>query len=148
MDRALIVVEPTDEAKALAREAGSFADGVDATAVLIHATTDEEYGARRQAMSSIASSAGTYTTDDAREGAAQFAQDVADEVLSEFDIQYETAGYVGTKGDVILRAAEEYDCDHIFLPGRHRSPTGKALFGDTTQQVLLEYDGPVTVVTS
>lgn len=148
MERALVVVDPTEEAKELAHEAGSLIEGVDATAVLIHATTHEEYAARKRAMSTIASSTSEYTTDDAREGAAQFAQDIADEVLSEFEIQYETAGYVGKKGDVVLQAAEEYDCDHIFLPGRKRSPTGKALFGDATQKVLLDYDGPVTVVTN
>jgi nucleotide-binding universal stress UspA family protein len=148
MERALIVAEPTDAANDLAREAASLAEGVDADVVLIHATTDEEYAARKQAMASIASAGGTYTTDDAREGAAQFARDVADDVLAEFDVRYETAGYVGEKGDVILRAADEHDCDHVFLPGRKRSPTGKALFGDTTQQVLLEYEGPVTVRTT
>lgn len=148
MERALVVVEPTEEAKELAREAGSLAEGVDASVVLIYATTDEEYAARKQAMSSIASSGGTYTGDDARAGAKQFAQDIADEVLTDMELEYETAGYVGKKGDVVLRAADEYECDHVFLPGRKRSPTGKALFGDTTQQVLLEYDGPVTVVTN
>ncbi|WP_247000940.1 universal stress protein [Halosolutus gelatinilyticus] len=148
MERALVVVEPTAESKALARKAGTFAECTAATIVLIHATTDEEYAARKQAMSSIASSEGTYTTDDAREGAERFAQDVAAEVLSEFGVEYETVGYVGDKGDVILDAADEYDCDHVFLSGRKRSPAGKALFGDATQQVLLEYDGPVTVVTN
>lgn len=148
MERALVVVEPTEEAKELVREAGSLANGVNASVVLIHATTDEEYAARKQAMSSIASSGGEYTADDAREGAEQFARDVAADVLSDLEIQYETVGDVGKKGDVILQAAEEHECDHIFLPGRNRSPTGKALFGDTTQKVVLGFDGPVTVVTN
>lgn len=148
MDRALVVVEPTDAAEDLAREAASLAEGVDAEVVVIHATTSEEYTARRQAMSSMAGSAGEYTTADASEGAARFASDVADDVFAAFDVEYETAGYVGDKGATVLRAAAEHDCDHVFLPGRKRSPTGKALFGDDTQQVLLEFDGPVTVVTS
>lgn len=148
MKRALIIAEPTEEAKELVREAGSLAEGVGADVVLIHATTDEEYAGRKQAMASIASPAGTYTSEDAREGAEQFARDMAEEVLTPFDIQYETAGYVGNKGEMTLQAAEEYDCDHVFLSGRKRSPTGKALFRDTTQRVLLEYDGPVTVVTT
>lgn len=147
MDRVLVVAEPTESATELAEMAGSLAEAADATVVLIHATTDEEYAARKQAMSSIASPSGTYTTDDAREGARQFARDFAEEVLSTFDIEYETAGYVGEKADVILEAAADHDCDHIYLPGRERSPTGKALFGDSTQRVLLEFDGPVTVLT-
>jgi hypothetical protein len=35
----------------------------------------------------------------------------------------------------------------VFLAGRKRSPTGKALFGDQTQAVILDFDGAVTVIT-
>lgn len=44
-----------------------------------------------------------------------------------------------------LNAAEAHNCDHIFIAGRRRSPTGKAIFGDWVQRVLLNFDGLVTV---
>ena len=42
--------------------------------------------------------------------------------------------------------ADEVDADMIVLGGRGRSPAGKALFGSTTQEVLLGSPCPVTFV--
>ncbi|WP_435156661.1 universal stress protein [Haladaptatus sp. DFWS20] len=147
MERALAVVEPTETAKELLYEAGIIADGLDADLVLTHITTEQEYGARRDAMESLMSSSANYTAGEAEEGATQFARDIGDEVLSELDVAYQVTGYLGNKAEKILDAAEEYDCDHVFITGRQRSPTGKALFGDATQKVILDFDHPVTVLT-
>ncbi|MGB9965938.1 universal stress protein [Halobacterium sp. CBA1126] len=148
MDRALAVIDPTDAAKDLLHEAGTLAAGVDADLVVIHVTTEDEYGGRREAMEAIPNSTADYTPHDAEEGAAEFAQDLADEILADLDVEYETAGYLGKKAEKTLDAAAEYGCDHIFLAGRKRSPTGKAIFGDATQKVILDYDHPVTVLTA
>lgn len=148
MERVLAVVEPTEAAKELVYEAGVLIDGVDADLILTHITTEDEYSARREAMGSLLSSSTNYTVGKAQEGATQFARDIGNEVLSELGVEYEVTGYLGDKAEKILQAAEKYDCDHIFLAGRQRSPTGKALFGDATQRVILDFDGPVTVVTS
>ncbi|MCO8246641.1 MULTISPECIES: universal stress protein [unclassified Haladaptatus] len=147
MERALVVVEPTETAKELAYEAGTIAEGVGADMILTHITTEQEYGARRDAMESLMSSSASYTVGEAEEGATQFARDIGDEVLSELDVEYEVTGFLGNKAEKILDAADEYDCDHVFLTGRQRSPTGKALFGDATQGVILDFEGPVTVLT-
>ncbi|GAA0253841.1 universal stress protein [Haladaptatus pallidirubidus] len=147
MEHALAVIEPTDAAKELVTEAGIIAESLDATLLLTHVTTGKEYSARREAMESLMSSSANYTADDAQEGAEQFASDMGSELLTDRDVEYEVRGYLGNKATKILDAAEEYDCDHIFLAGRQRSPTGKALFGDATQRVILDFDGPVTVVT-
>ena len=40
------------------------------------------------------------------------------------------------------------DSLHLSSPGQQRSPSGKALFGDTAQQVVLNFPGPVTIVTA
>lgn len=148
MDRALAVIDPTDAAKDLLREAGTLAAGVGADLVVIHVTTEDEYGGRREAMEAIPNGSASYSPGEAEAGAAQFAADLADEILSDLDVEYETAGYLGKKAEKTLDAAAEYGCDHVFLAGRKRSPTGKAIFGDATQKVILDSDDPVTVVTA
>ena len=48
MQRALVVVDASESAKALVREAGELAGGVGADLVLVHVTTREEYRERRR----------------------------------------------------------------------------------------------------
>ncbi|ELY50923.1 universal stress protein [Natronolimnohabitans innermongolicus] len=48
----------------------------------------------------------------------------------------------------ILSKAEEIDADIISLAGRKRSPTGKALFGSVTQDVVLKSERTVLLETT
>ncbi|XVH31603.1 universal stress protein [Haloferacaceae archaeon DSL9] len=50
--------------------------------------------------------------------------------------------------DAILAVADDVEADSIVIGGRKRSPTGKALFGSVTQDVILQSDRPVTVIGS
>jgi nucleotide-binding universal stress UspA family protein len=147
MDRALAVVDAEESTKALVREAGELAAAVDAELVLLHVTTTEEYEDRRHAMESIPNSSVGYSGQKARQGAGEFADDVGRDVLEGLDVSWEAVGELGDEQTEILDVAEAYDCDHLFIAGEKRSPTGKALFGDLTQSVILNFDGPVTVVT-
>lgn len=148
MERAIAVVEASDSAKELVREAGELAAGVDAELILLHVTTEDEYSDRRESMASIPDLNVNYTIDEAQDGARTFAKDIGRDVLDDVDIEPEAVGRVGEKGDEILQLADSRDADHIFLAGRKRSPTGKAIFGDVTQRIILEFDGAVTVVTT
>ena len=147
MERALAVVEATEAAKDLVREAGELARGVNAELVLVHVTDEEEYAERREAMEQIPDHTVAYSVGRASDGARDFAEDIGKEVLADSDIEFEAVGRVGDKRDRILETAERHGCDHVFLTGRKRSPTGKAIFGDTAQQIILDFDGAVTVVT-
>lgn len=148
MDRAIAVVEASDSAKQLVEEAGELAAGVGADLLLLHVTTETEYGERRESMANIPDFDVTYTIDEATDGARKFASDIGRDVLSDVDIEPTSVGRVGDKGDEILALADDRDADHIFIAGRKRSPTGKAIFGDVTQRIILEFDGAVTVITT
>ncbi|MFC3478933.1 universal stress protein [Halobacterium litoreum] len=148
MDRAIAVVEASDSAKSLVQEAGELAAGVDAELILLHVTTEDEYSERRESMASIPDLDVNYTIDEAVDGARKFATDIGRDVLEDVDVETEPVGRIGDKGDEVLELAAERDADHIFVAGRKRSPTGKAIFGDVTQRIILEFDGAVTVVTT
>ncbi|GAB3673042.1 universal stress protein [Halopiger thermotolerans] len=80
----------------------------------------------------------------------QLATSEADEIATDAfgdDISYTTLGVVGTIPSDILRIADEENCGHVFVSGKKRSPTGKAVFGDVAQSIILQFDGPVTVTT-
>lgn len=147
MNRALAVVEGTDAAKELVGQAGELAAAVGAKLVLVHVTTEEEYDDRREELENIPRLETQYSIGQALDGAQQFARDIGHEVLEDLDVEFEAVGRVGDERDEILTVASDYDCDHVFIAGRKRSPTGKAMFGDVTQKVILDFDGPVTVVT-
>ena len=147
MQRALAVVEPTETAKVLLREAGELSAGVDAELILVYGTTEEEYNERREDMAQIPDIDTTYSLDQAIDGVRRFAKDMGRDVLSDLDLEWEAVGRIGEKAEETLTLAEERDCDHIFIAGRKRSPTGKAVFGDDTQRVILDSKVPVTVLT-
>ncbi|MFC7137095.1 universal stress protein [Halobaculum litoreum] len=147
MDHALAVVGPTETAKTLTREAGELAAGVDATLTLLHVTDEDEYDEQREQLQQVTRGDSTYSVGQAVEGARAYASDIGREVLEGVGIEYEAVGSVGERAETVLREARERDCDHVFVTGAKRSPTGKALFGDDTQRIILEADRPVTVVT-
>lgn len=148
MEHALAVVDGNETAKQLVREAGELAAGVGATLTLLHVTTEDEYMDRRDQLAELTDYSLEYDVQRAQDGAKNYASNVAREVLDGVDVSTESVGALGDRAETILEVAQERECDHIFVAGRTRSPTGKALFGDATQKVILEFDGPVTVITS
>ena len=147
MRRALVVVDGQESTKELVREAGELAAGVEAELLLLHVTSEQEFADREEALANIAGFDATYGIEQAKEGATQFAREVGRESLSD-GVDFEAVGRIGNEVNEILTAAEDRDCDHVFVQGRQRSPTGKALFGDRAQKVALDFEGPVTVLTA
>ncbi|MCT9097445.1 universal stress protein [Haloarchaeobius sp. HME9146] len=144
MERALAVIRnDSDQTKSLIREAGEIAAGTGADLYLLHVLPEEEY---EDIMSSRLESDGkSFPLDEAEMEAEHFATQVGHKSLEGLDVEYEVLGTVGREETAILDVADERDCDHVFISGRKRSPSGKALFGDLTQRILLNFEGRVTV---
>lgn len=70
--------------------------------------------------------------------------------LDEADIDTEVRGleHEDDPAGAIVDAVEAEDADRLYMYSRKRSPAGKALFGSTLQEVVLEARVPVVVVPS
>ena len=78
------------------------------------------------------------------ESAERFARKFVLETIEDVDGErLDPRGRVGDVAEEIITEAEQADPRFLVISGRRRSPTGKALFGNTTQKVLLNVDCPV-----
>lgn len=68
------------------------------------------------------------------------------EKFEEAGVDYTIRGEIGKPEEQIVRVAESIDADRVFVGGRNRSPTGKAVFGSVSQAVMLSSPCPVTFV--
>lgn len=149
MNRGLVLVEDTERHRSLLETAGEFAAGSDAELVLLSTLTEDEYQDNRAALQPVEDIEGTtYGIDTATERLERLAREIAADALADSDVDYRIVPRVvdgNSIADEILAVADENDCDHVFVVGRRRSPTGKAIFGDVAQSVILGFDGRVTV---
>jgi len=152
MERALVGLSGESEETEMLRTAGKLAAGVDAKLFVLSMIDEDAVDEDMQTLDQVAElEQTTYDVEVAgSDQADKFGRDIANEVLSDLDLTYEVIPLVvhpDEKANSILSAADENNCDHIFITGRQRSPTGKAIFGDITQKVILNFDGDVTVTT-
>nr|WP_233194418.1 universal stress protein [Haloferax marisrubri] len=153
MQSSLVVVDSTDSNERLLTEAGQIAAGTDTPLVLLTRITEDEIVENAETLQAMSDAANTpLESNSAREVATRFASQAADEAFESVDgaVEYDAVTVVADEGefaDEVIRVADERGCDHVYVAGRQRSPTGKALFGDTAQRVVLNFDGPVTILT-
>jgi nucleotide-binding universal stress UspA family protein len=129
----------------LAATAADIADPSNAEIILAHVFDDEEYENARSRLN---------FTDDSEVTPSAIAErtvSVRDlgETLAGSDIDVTASGRLSngaSQGQRLVELADEVDADMIVLGGRGRSPAGKALFGSTVQDVMLESSCPVTFV--
>lgn len=153
MKRALVVLENEERGRELLTEAAELAAGVDARLHVLSLVSADEFAQKRERLDTVAEQEHTSYDDDVlMDNIRQDAEDVVEEVLGDLDVDWSVVpGRVGeaeSEADRILEAAAGNDADHVFLTGSQRSPTGKAVFGDRAQSVILNFDGPVTTLLS
>lgn len=150
MDDAFVVLDDREDTTDLLREAAAYATGADADLVLYTPLSEAEFGEAVEALDQIGRIENKDYSDEQAMGiATEYAEDVAEEALNGFDVDW---SIVADRTDEVearrvIELAEEHGCDHVFTVGRQRSPTGKAVFGDETQRLILNFRGFVTVKT-
>ena len=149
MKRGLVVLQETDLTDELLDEAGTYANAAGAELLLLSFISEAEYENDVGALASIGDIENTSYNDDAVLGGVE--QDIEEVATATFDgrlVDYESIVKVAEDDEHAERALEvavKHECDHIFVVGKKRSPTGKAIFGDTVQRLILNFDGFVTV---
>ena len=147
LDTVLLAVGPGDEARSgqLATAVLEVAQPADATVVLAHVFTSSEYDEIRERLEF------DRAVDEIDPDAVAARHSTVHELQAAFDdagVDYEIRGAVGDHGQSIVDLATSTDADRVVVGGRRRSPTGKAVFGSTAQEVLLSAPCPVTFVRS
>lgn len=86
-----------------------------------------------------------FSIEDGQREAEGVAQSVVDETLDDRrDVV--AVGQVGEPTQEIIAEAERRDARYLVIGGRRRTPVGKAVFGSTTQSILLNAELPVMTV--
>ena len=151
MKRGLVSLRETATHLELLAEAADWVAGADGELVVLWHLDEVEYDGRVDALESVERAEGVdYDHAAIIEGAEADAREFVDSVLSAADIDPQIEVSVDSKkarAQTVLNAALEYDCEHVFIVGSSRSPTGKAVFGDFAQQVILNFDGYTTLTT-
>ncbi|WP_267641529.1 universal stress protein [Haloarchaeobius amylolyticus] len=131
-----------DRVERLAEEVVDLAGPSDARVVLGHVFTKEEYEERRELLNYDPDAE---VTPDVVAERFDVARDLGDR-LDAAGIDHVVRGGLGEYSDGIAELAEEEGADLVVVGGRKRSPTGKAVFGSTAQEVMLSAHCPVTFV--
>lgn len=144
----LAAIDIKDDVESLLTTAHDLANAYDDRLAVLYVLPENTYERRRQDLTRRDEDA-EYPISYAEEEAASDAEEVVETVLGPSDEgSVEAVGRVGEPTREVLEVAEELGARYVVIGGRKRTPTGKALFGSTTQSILLDADRPVVTVMS
>lgn len=138
----LVAIDGTDRAKETLVLANDLANAYDDPLVVLHVIPRKDYNAHKEALQNIPEFK-DFSINQEADSAERFAQRITEETLEDPVKTISFEGRVGDIAEETLAAAQDLDPRYLVVSGRRRSPTGKAVFGDAAQQILLNADCPV-----
>lgn len=147
LETILLAVGQSDEGglDKLAETTVDLAGPADATVEMAHVFTEPEY---EQARENLAFDPDSEVTPDVIARRNVTIRSLS-ETMADTAIDYTEHGRIADSDDIgqqIVALAQELDADLVIIGGEKRSPTGKAVFGSTAQEVLMNAPCPVTFV--
>lgn len=137
----IAAVDRTERAKKTVEEAAKIAEAFNDTIHIVHVLSQSEFVELEQ--TEVQKSGRSIDMDRIRDHAASLAKTASGELNIDSDVEY--VGLVGDASNRILEYAQNEGARYIVVGPRKRSPAGKALFGSTSQEVLLNAPCPVLV---
>jgi len=144
----LAAVGEAENSNRILEVADELAQAFDEPLVVVHVIPEEEAEEHLKKLREIPEYRDMGLTEE-RDRAIEYAATVIENALGDVrDDRVSVVGRVGKPDEEILAAARNADARYIVVGGRKRSPVGKAVFGSTTQSILLSSDRPVMAVLS
>jgi nucleotide-binding universal stress UspA family protein len=139
----LAAIGEGDHSQAVVPTAYELAEAYDEDLLAIHVIPRENFEEHKQALTTIPD-IDQISINQKEQSGADIARKVVNKSLDDYNRdRVEFRGRVGNPADKILAEADHVEPRFIVLGSKRRSPVGKAIFGSTAQQALLEADQPV-----
>ncbi len=139
----VVAVDQTNHAPQLIREGQLLADAFGEDLHVLHVLPRSEFADLEQEEVRRTGQPGGKSAGEAH------ASNIATEIAGLTDLNedaFTPVGLIGEPSKQIVRYAEENNARYVVLGGRKRSPIGKAVFGSTTQSVLMNTDRSIVTV--